>query len=165
MWGFHCSVNERSWKCWQMQMGAREILHLEIQRFYERNSKIENHFKTKNVKPTKHNHAKLKSIVFFLSQTLFVFAGQDWIEKLSCGSLWLTDFKVLVTNSGRNRCNVSNWHWQHMLRGRSVLQRWFTERGRVKSTIEIDLKFIRAGGWLQKKEKDLLMGNVILTPG
>ena len=42
--------------------------------------------------------------------------------------LWLTDFKVLVTNSGRNRCNVSNWHWQHMLRGRSVLQRWFTER-------------------------------------
>ena len=128
MWGFHCSVNERSWKCWQMQMGAREILHSEIQRFYERNSKIENHFKTKNVKPTKHNHAKLKSIVFFLSQTLFVFAGQDWIAKLSCGSLWLTDFKVLVSNYGRNRCNVSNWHWQHMLRGRSVLQRWFTER-------------------------------------
>ena len=48
-----------------MQMGAREILHSEIQRFYERNSKIENHFKTKNVKPTKHNHAKLKSIGFF----------------------------------------------------------------------------------------------------
>ena len=52
-----------------MQMGAREILHLEIQRFYERNSKIENHFKTKNVKPNKHNHAKLESIGFFLSQT------------------------------------------------------------------------------------------------
>ena len=46
-------------------MGAREILHLEIQRFYDRNSKIENHFKTKNVKSDKHNHAKLKFIGFF----------------------------------------------------------------------------------------------------
>ena len=37
-----------------------------------------------------------------------------------------------------------------MLRGRSVLQRWFTERG-GGSTIEIDLKFIRADGLSQKK--------------
>ena len=48
-----------------MQMGAREVLHLEIQRLYEGNSNIENHFKTKNVKSNKHNHAKLKSIDFF----------------------------------------------------------------------------------------------------
>ena len=38
------------------------------------------------------------------------------------------------------------------------------ERERVKATIEIDLKFIRTGGWSQKKEKDLLTVIVILTP-
>ena len=79
--------------------------------------------------------------------------------------LWLTDFKVLVTNSGRNWCNVSNWHWQHRLRGRwSVLQRWFTQSG-GESTIEIDLKFIRADGLSQKKEKGLFTVIVVLTLG
>ena len=44
------------------------------------------------------------------------------------------------------------------------MQRWFTQRGgRVKSTIEIDLKFIKAGGWSQKR-KGLLTVIVILTP-
>ena len=39
------------------------------------------------------------------------------------------------------------------------------ERGRVKSTIEIDLKFIRADGLSQKKEKGLLTVIVVLTLG
>ena len=91
MWGFHCSVNERSWKCWQMQMGAREILHSEIQRFYERNSKIENHFKTKNVKPTKHNHAKLKSIVFFSPKLCLFSLGKIGLQSFHVAACdWLT---------------------------------------------------------------------------
>ena len=39
------------------------------------------------------------------------------------------------------------------------------ERGRVKSTIEIDLKFIRADGLSQKKEKGLFTVIVVLTLG